>query len=182
MDISTTAEIEDRFVRETGLAGEFAGLVEPVLADLGMRLVRVVVSRRDGNTVQIMAERLDGSMSVDDCAMVSREISPLLDAYDPMDERYNLEISSPGIGRPLVRRSDFIRWNGFETKVKLREPIDGRKRFTGIIEGYEDNELLLRVDIEGYSEPQIIGLAVQGIEEARLVVNDALLKSGPKAG
>ena len=116
----------------------FAALIEPVLEDMGFRLVRVVMSRRDGGTIQIMADQAGGTINVDDCADISRRLSPLLDAHDPIKGRYFLEISSPGIDRILVRPSDFEDWAGDEAKVELTELIDGRRRFRGILEGYED--------------------------------------------
>jgi ribosome maturation factor RimP len=169
-----------RFIRETGLAGQFAELAEPVLESLGFRLVRVVISGRDGGTVQLMAERPDGSMSVDDCAIVSRNLSPVLDAHDPMEGSYRLEVSSPGIDRPLVRPSDFERWAGYEARIELRELIDGRRRFRGILEGFEDGEARIEVELEdeaGVVARRIIGLPVALIESAKLVMTDELLRA-----
>ena len=103
----------ERFVRETGPAADLAALVEPVLEDMGTRLVRVAVSLRDGGTIQIMADKAGGPINVDDCATISRRLSPLLDAHDPIEGRYYLEVSSPGIDRILVRPSDFEDWAGF---------------------------------------------------------------------
>src|SRR5215203_5453898 len=124
---------ERRLLIETGVAARVAAIVEPALADLGFRLVRVKVSGLNGCTVQIMAERPDGTMTVEDCEAVSRAISPILDLDDPVGIAYHLEVSSPGIDRPLVRVSDFTRWAGHEAKVELAVPMDGRKRFRGII-------------------------------------------------
>ena len=166
-----------RFVRETGPAAEIAELIEPVLEDMGFRLVRVVMSRRDGSTIQIMADKAGGTINVDDCATISRRISPLLDAHDPIKDRYFLEVSSPGIDRILVRPSDFEDWAGFETKVELKELIDGRRRFRGILEGYENGEMLLQVQLDEKSEPQTIGLAVDLIHDAKLVLTDELIRA-----
>ena len=132
---------DDRFYSETGLAATLAGLVAPVLENLGYRLVRVKISGRDGQTVQIMAERPDGSMMIEDCETVSRELSPLLDAHDLISDAYRLEVSSPGIDRPLVRASDFENWAGHLAKIELREPVDSRRRFQGKLEGFEDGEV-----------------------------------------
>lgn len=176
---------ERRFVRETGAAGEIAALAEPVLEDIGFRLVRVTVSGRDGGTVQIMAERPDGTMSVDDCAEASRRLSPLLDAHDPMPGRYHLEVSSPGIDRPLVRPEDFETWAGCEAKVELNEAVDGRKRFRGRIEGFADGEVRLEVAPEGDDGPRVMGFPAGMIATAKLVMSDDLLKTalaGRKAG
>src|SRR5574339_915916 len=110
----SAAVSEARFFCETGVAGEIAALVEPTLNDLGYRIVRVTISGRNGTTVQIMAERPDGTMTVEDCAEVSRQLSPLLDAHDPITGQYTLEISSPGIDRPPARVPDFGAWAGHQ--------------------------------------------------------------------
>ncbi|MGV1014874.1 MAG: ribosome maturation factor RimP [Methyloceanibacter sp.] len=166
---SPAASADQRFTRETGTERVIADLAEPVLEELGFRLVRVKVSGRDGGTVQIMAERPSGEMSVDDCATISRSLSPVLDAYDPMPGQYNLEVSSPGIDRPLVRPSDFALWAGHEAKIELNEPVDGRKRFRGVIEGVEEDEARLSIELEGKAEPVTIGLPFSLIGEAKLV-------------
>lgn len=174
---SLADELEARFFRETGVAAEVAGLVEPVLEDLGFRLVRVIVSGRDGGTVQVMADRSDGTVTIDDCAAISRRLSPVFDAHDPVAGGYNLEISSPGIDRPLVRPSDFEAWAGYEAKVELKELIDGRKRFRGEIEGFEDGEIRLEVDLGADEGRQVIGLPVELVAEAKLVLTDALVQA-----
>jgi ribosome maturation factor RimP len=168
---SPETSADRRFTRETGTERAIADLAEPVLEELGFRLVRVKVSGRDGGTVQIMAERPDGAMSVEDCAAISRSLSPVLDAYDPMPGRYNLEISSPGVDRPLVRPSDFALWAGHEAKIELKEPVDGRKRFRGVIEGADRNEARLKIELEGSAEPVVIGLPFSLISEAKLVAD-----------
>lgn len=169
--MSNAADADRRFARETGTERTIADLAEPVLEELGFRLVRVKVSGRDGGTVQIMAERAGGEMSIEDCAVISRSLSPVLDAYDPMPGHYNLEVSSPGIDRPLVRPSDFALWAGHEAKVELNEPVDGRKRFRGVIEGVADDEARLRIELEGKAEPVVIGLPFSLIGEAKLVAD-----------
>ncbi len=169
--MSNAADADRRFARETGTERTIADLAEPVLEELGFRLVRVKVSGRDGGTVQIMAERAGGEMSIEDCAVISRSLSPVLDAYDPMPGHYNLEVSSPGIDRPLVRPSDFALWVGHEAKVELKEPVDGRKRFRGVIEGIADDEARLRIELEGKTEPVVIGLPFSLIGEAKLVAD-----------
>jgi len=161
-------------VTETGLNARVAHLVEPVLAGLGFRLVRVRISGRDGMTVQIMAERPDGSMTVDDCETVSRDVSALLDVEDPIEQAYHLEISSPGIDRPLVRRSDFERWAGHEVKIELTVAQDGRRRFRGLLLGIEGERV--GVAEEG-SEPERRWLPLHDISDARLVLTDALIKT-----
>jgi ribosome maturation factor RimP len=164
-----------RFYSETGLAATLAGLVEPVLENLGYRLVRVKISGRDGQTVQIMAERPDGTMTIEDCEKVSKELSPLLDAHDPVSEAYRLEVSSPGIDRPLVRASDFENWSGHQAKIELRQPVDGRRRFQGKLEGFEDGEVRVELEL-----PEIgattIGFPLSLVSEARLVMTDELIR------
>ena len=174
-------KLHERFMRESGLAAEIAALAEPVIEELGLRLVRVKVAAQSGTTVQIMADRPNGAISVDDCALISRRLSPLLDAHDPIPGGYTLEVSSPGIDRPLVRPSDLEDWAGFEAKIELKELIDGRRRFRGILEGYEDGEARLRIELKDYDEPQVVGLPVALIGEAKLVMTDSLLKLAQSA-
>lgn len=176
MDETSGVDLQERFIRESGLAAKIAALAEPVIEELGLRLVRVKISAQGGTNVQIMADRPDGAITVDDCALISRRLSPSLDASDPIPGGYVLEVSSPGIARPLVRPSDFEDWAGFEAKIELTEMIDGRRRFRGIIDGYENGEVRLRVDLDGYEEPQAIGLPVAWIGEAKLVMTDSLLE------
>lgn len=165
----------ERFLRETGLAAAIAELAEPVLKDLGFRLVRVQIQGREGTTVQIMAERPDGTMTVNDCEAISRQLSPLLDVHDIVPGSYRLEISSPGIDRPLVRPSDFEDWAGYEAKIELSEPIEGRKRFRGHLDGFENGEVRIEVDLPGLG-PTIIGLPVSLISDAKLVLTDELVR------
>jgi ribosome maturation factor RimP len=167
-----------RFVVETGLAAEVAGICEPVLASLGFRLVRVLISRRDGTTVQIMAERTDGTMTVEDCASLSRQISPVLDAHDPLPGSYRLEISSPGIDRPLVRPSDFVDWAGQEARIEMREPVGGRRRFRGVLAGVDGGEVRLVASAAATDSAPgaLVSLPIAGIAEARLVLTDELIR------
>jgi ribosome maturation factor RimP len=160
-----------RFAREIAAEREIADLVEPVLEELSFRLVRVKLSGRDGGTVQVMAERSEGQMTIEDCASISRKLSPLLDALNPMPGGYRLEVSTPGIDRPLVRPSDFASWVGHEAKVELKELVDGRKRFRGRIEGIANGEAVLRIELPGEEEPQTIGIPFSLISEAKLVAN-----------
>jgi ribosome maturation factor RimP len=175
METSHEVASSDRFIQETGLASELVPLVEPVLESLGFRLVRIEVSGRDGKTVQIMAERPDGSMTIDDCEAVSKAVSPLLDVHDVVSEAYRLEVSSPGIDRPLVRPSDFVDWAGSEAKIEVKAPIEGRRRFKGRLEGFEDGEVLIEADL-GEDGHKVIGLAVGLIASARLVLTDELIR------
>jgi ribosome maturation factor RimP len=172
----TMAASGSRFIHEVGIAAEVASLVEPVLDSLGFRLVRVEVSGRDGKTVQIMAERADGSMSIDDCEAVSKEISPILDVSEVLSESYRLEVSSPGIDRPLVRPSDFEHWAGHEAKIEIKEPIEGRRRFRGRLEGFEDGEVRILVDLGEAGGEKVIGIAIGLVANARLVLTDELVR------
>ena len=168
---------DGRFSRETGIEREIADLAESVLEELGLRLVRVKVSGRDGGTVQVMAERPEGVMTIDDCASISRKLSTLLEARDPIPGGYRLEVSSPGIDRPLVRPSDFASWVGHEVKLELKELVDGRKRFRGVIEGTANGEALLRIELPGEKEPQTIGIPFSLISEAKLVADQAAIRA-----
>ncbi len=159
------------------MAGEIADLAEPLLDELGFRLVRVKVSGRDGGTVQIMAERPRGQMTIEDCATISRKLSALLDERDPMHGGYRLEVSSPGIDRPLVRPSDFASWVGHEAKLELNELVDGRKRFRGVIEGAADDEALIKIELPGEAEPVTIGIPFALISEAKLVADQAVVRA-----
>jgi len=172
-----TVDAEDRIIVETGLEARIAHIVEPVIAGLGYRLVRVKLSSMNGATLQIMAERPDGTMTVGDCEIVSRDLSPALDVEDPMDTAYNLEVSSPGIDRPLVRRSDFEKWAGHEAKVELTRPLDGRKRFKGILAGLDGDTVRLDLGTKSkLEETTTVSLPLADIGEARLVMTDALIR------
>jgi ribosome maturation factor RimP len=168
------ATIEPRLIAESGTAARVAALAEPVLATLGYRLVRVRVSGADGCTVQVMAEKPDGTMLIEDCEAASRALSPVLDAADPVDRAYRLEISSPGIDRPLVRRSDFERYAGHVVKVELERPIDGRKRYRGVLAGVEGEAARIRNE-DAKAEPPEFLLPIDDMAEAKLVLTDALV-------
>jgi ribosome maturation factor RimP len=166
---------ERRFVRETGTARVIADLAEPVLDELGFRLVRVKLTGQAGTTVQIMAERPDGQMTIEDCVTISRALSPLLDEQDPVPGEYRLEVSSPGIDRPLVRPSDFEAFAGHQAKIELVGAIDGRKRFRGVIDGAEAGEARLIMQLDG--ESTVVGLPFAMIAEAKLVSGDEDLRA-----
>ncbi|RXF73113.1 ribosome maturation factor RimP [Hansschlegelia zhihuaiae] len=167
---------EPRLVTETGIDARVAAIVGPTLLDLGFRLVRVKITGRDGCTVQIMAERADGTFTVEDCELASKAISPVLDVEDPIDRAYNLEMSSPGIDRPLVRVSDFSRWAGHLAKVEMEVPVEGRKRFKGMLEGVEGELALIRRDDAKAGEPARSKLPIRDVGEARLVLTDELIR------
>jgi ribosome maturation factor RimP len=167
---------EPRLVTETGIDARVAAIVGPTLLDLGFRLVRVKITGRDGCTVQIMAERADGTFTVEDCELASKAISPVLDVEDPIDRAYNLEMSSPGIDRPLVRVSDFSRWAGHIAKVEMEVPVEGRKRFKGVLEGVDGELALIRRDDAKADEPARAKLPIRDVDEARLVLTDELIR------
>jgi len=173
---------EPRLLAEPGLAARVAAIAEPVIESLGYRLVRVQVSQQSGLTVQIMAERPDGSMTVGDCETVSRALSPVFDAKDPIDQPHRLEISSPGLDRPLVRRSDFDRHAGHVAKIEMTRGIDGRKRFRGTLIGAEGDAVRLRRDDAKPDEQQEFLLPIEDMAEAKLVLTDALIAEALKRG
>jgi ribosome maturation factor RimP len=177
-----TADLDEpRLVRETGIAARVAAITEPVLMGLGYRLVRARVTGRDGCTVQIMAERPDGSFTIDDCEAASRALSPALDVEDPISSAYRLELSSPGIDRPLVRRSDFERNAGNEVKIEMEIPVEGRKRFRGELVGAEGTDARVRIT-DATGGPQTVRLPIGDMAEARLVLTEALVAESLRRG
>ena len=173
---------DPRLIVEPGLSARVAAIAEPVIESLGYRLVRVRVSGADGCTVQVMAERPDGSMTIEDCEEISRALSPVLDVADPVPQAYRLEISSPGLDRPLVRRSDFERHAGHLAKIEMNVPVDGRKRFRGFILGVDGDAALLRRDDVKNDEPTDVSLPIEDMAEAKLVLTDALIAESLRKG
>ena len=172
---SSAVPTEPRIITEPGLPARVAVVAEPVIEQLGYRLVRVKVSAAEGCTVQIMAERPDGSMTVEDCEMISRALSPVLDMADPIDRAYRLEISSPGIDRPLVRKSDFDRFAGHLVKIEMEIPVNGRKRFRGEIVGTSGDAARIRRDDAADDEAAEVLLTIEEMSEAKLVLTDDLV-------
>ena len=172
---STAAPSEPRLIIEPGMSARVATIVEPVIEQLGYRLVRVRVSGAEGCTVQIMAERPDGTMTVEDCEAVSRALSPVLDMADPIDRAYRLEISSPGIDRPLVRKSDFERYAGHVAKIETAMPFQGRRRFRGILMGTEGEAARIPRDDAAEGEEAEVLLPIEEMSEAKLVLTDQLV-------
>ena len=168
-------DAEPRMIVEPGLSARVAAIVEPVLESLGYRLVRVCVTGSDGCTVQVMAERPDGTMLIEDCEAASRALSPVLDTADPVDRAYRLELSSPGIDRPLVRRSDFERYANNVAKIEMNVPAHGRKRFRGMLLGVEGDCARIRRDDAKPEEPAEVLLPIEDMAEAKLVLTDALI-------
>ena len=172
---------EKRLVSEKGLEARVAAIVEPVIEDLGFDLVRVRITGQNGCTVQIMAEKPDGTMTIEGCEAVSRALSPVLDVEDPIDKEYHLEVSSPGVDRPLVRKRDFIAWSGHDAKVELGMPVDGRRRYRGILDGVEeDNLLMILPDVPQGTDPQV-RVPLGDLSEAKLVMTDKLMELALKA-
>ena len=149
---------------------KLAELLNPILDDLGFEMVRVRLSSGDPSTLQIMADRLDGQIGVDELAEINTSVGTILDVEDPIPENYTLEISSPGIDRPLTRIKDFDSFQGFEAKIETTELIDGRRRFRGVLAGVNNDEVLINLE-EG-----TIGLKFTWLSEARLVLSDDLIK------
>ncbi len=160
-------------IAKTPLDQRLAALVQPVIEGLGFELVRLRVMSGKHRTLQIMADRPQGGIEVDDCARISTAVSAVLDVDDPLEEAYTLEVSSPGIDRPLTRLKDFALWEGYDARVETAELIDGRRRFKGILAGVEDDEVL--IEIEEGGEPVTIGLKFDWLTDAKLILTDELI-------
>lgn len=180
MTLAESNSTDDRLVREMGVGARVAAIIEPVARDLGFRLVRVHLYDNNGQTVQVMAERDDGTFTVGDCEILSKAISPVLDVEDPIPQAYNLEVSSPGIDRPLVRRSDFELWAGHVAKLETASMVNGRKRFKGMIIKLEDNILHMRRDDAPDEADRDFAIPLQAIASARLVMTDDLIREALK--
>ncbi|MFQ5563579.1 MAG: ribosome maturation factor RimP [Parvularculaceae bacterium] len=161
----------------TPLEKRIETIIAPVIAATGFELVRVRITGSRRKTVQVMAERPDRTMTAEDCAMLSRALSPALDEAGPIGGAYTLEVSSPGIDRPLTRAEDFDEWRGFEARLELNRTIEGRKRFRGVLAGVENDQVAF--DIEGEEETAFIPLA--WIANAKLVLTDDLVRESLKA-
>ncbi len=171
---------EPRTITESGLEARVAAIVEPEVEDLGFRLVRVKISGVNGTTLQIMAERPDGTMNVAGCEEISRAISPVLDIEDPIDRAYHLEVSSPGIDRPLVRKSDFKTWSGHIAKLETRQMINGRKRYKGLILHVDGEDITFRREAPAKDEEPEFVIPVGEIKDAKLVLTDELIDEALK--
>jgi len=166
---------EKRYVKETGLEMRIAHIVEPVANDLGYALVRVKITQESGCTLQIMAEDANGRFAITDCERLSKDLSPVLDVEDPIDREYHLEVSSPGIDRPLVRARDYRTYVGHEARIELADPLDGRKRFRGLIAAATDDSVTITLpDAPAGTDPNHV-LPLASIAEAKLVMTDRLL-------
>ncbi len=161
-------------IAKTSIDKRLAEIITPVIEDMGFELVRVRLMGGKTPTLQIMAEKPEGGIEVDDCAAISTAVSATLDVEDPIEDQYTLEVSSPGIDRPLTRLKDFDTWDGYEAKLETEQQIDGRKRFKGALQGTEGSEVLIEIDVDG--EPMVIGLEFDWLSDAKLVLTDELIR------
>ncbi|WP_273759858.1 ribosome maturation factor RimP [Bartonella sp. ML70XJBT.G] len=171
---------EPRLFEEDGVEARVGALIIPLLKPLGFRLVRVKLLGLNGLTLQIMVERADGSMTVEDCETVSRTVSPLLDVQNIIERKYHLEISSPGIDRPLVRKSDFLHWQGHIAKIETKRTIDGRRKFRGTLTNITQEGFTLNTDKVAYGEALYLSIAFCDITNAHLVLTDELIRDALK--
>lgn len=160
-------------IAKTAIDQRLAALLTPTMEDLGYELVRIRLMSGKTRILQIMADRPEGGINVDDCAKISTAVSAVLDVEDPIEDNYTLEVSSPGIDRPLTRLKDFDMWNGYEARVETTELIDGRRRFKGMIAGTEGDEVLITLDEGG--EEVTIGLQFEWLSDAKLILTDELI-------
>ena len=183
-DVAVDAELlaEPRLVVEPGVGARVATVATPVLQGMGYRLVRIKVSAEAGCTVQIMAERPDGTMQIEDCEAISKALSPVMDIADPIQRAYRLEISSPGIDRPLVRRTDFERYIGHLVKIEMAVAHEGRKRFRGKLAGVEGSGIkITRDDVRADQDASVL-LTMEDIASANLVLTDELIAESMRRG
>jgi ribosome maturation factor RimP len=180
--VDTELLAEPRLVVEPGVAARVSAVATPVLQGMGYRLVRIKISGEAGCTVQIMAERPDGTMQIEDCEAISKALSPVLDVADPIDRAYRLEISSPGIDRPLVRRSDFERFGGHLVKIEMAVAQQGRKRFRGTLQGVDGDCVRLHRDDISAGEDADVRLVMEDIADARLILTDELIAESMRRG
>jgi ribosome maturation factor RimP len=161
-------------IAKAAIDRRIAAIVTPAIEGLGFELVRVRLMGGQRKTLQIMADRPGGGIEVDDCAKISTAVSAVLDVEDPLEDAYTLEVSSPGIDRPLTRLKDFVDWSGYEAKIETSEMIDGRRRFRGVLAGVEDDEVLLTLEEQG--EEVTVGLKFEWLSDAKLVLTDELIR------
>ena len=166
-------------IAKTAIDRRLAEIVGPVIEDLGFELVRIRLMGGQTKTLQIMAERPDGGIEVDECAQISNAVSAVLDVEDPITDMYNLEVSSPGIDRPLTRLKDFDTYEGYEARIETAELVGGRKRFKGVLVGIEDNDVLINIEDQG--EEVTVGLNFDWLADAKLVLTDDLIREMLKA-
>ncbi|HDR28408.1 ribosome maturation factor RimP [Rhodovulum sp.] len=162
-------------IAKTAMDRRLAEILSPVIEGLGFELVRIRLMGGKTKTLQIMTERPEGGIEVDECARISTAVSAVLDVEDPLEDAYTLEVSSPGIDRPLTRLKDFAVWEGHEAKIETTEMIDGRRRFKGVLAGVENDEVLIEIDGPD-GQPVTIGLEYDWLSDAKLVLTDELIR------
>jgi ribosome maturation factor RimP len=160
-------------IAKTAIDRRLADIVGPVIESMGFELVRIRLMGGNTRTLQIMADRPAGGIIVEDCAQISLAVSAVLDVEDPIEDNYHLEVSSPGIDRPLTRLKDFDVWNGYEARIETTELISGRRRFKGNLAGTEGDEVLIEIEESG--APVTIGLKFDWLSDAKLILNDDLI-------
>ncbi|MBE0552824.1 MAG: ribosome maturation factor RimP [Rhodobacteraceae bacterium] len=160
-------------IAKTAIDRRLADIVGPVIEGLGFELVRIRLMGGATRTLQIMADRPEGGIGVDECGDISTAVSAVLDVEDPIEENYVLEVSSPGIDRPLTRLKDFETWKGWEARIETTELIDGRRRFKGGLMGVEGDEVL--IEIEEGGQDLTIGLRFDWLSDAKLILTDELI-------
>ncbi len=164
-------------IAKSAMDRRLAEIITPVIEDMGFELVRVRLMAGKATTLQVMADRPEGGIEVDDCAEISNAIGAVLDVEDPILDAYTLEVSSPGIDRPLTRLKDFEAFEGYEAKLETAEPIDGRRRFRGVLAGIEGDEVLINVAAGGAGDETVtIGLKFDWLGDAKLVLTDDLIR------
>ncbi len=160
-------------IAKTAIDRRLAEIVTPVIEDLGFELVRIRLMGGKTATLQIMADRPEGGINVEDCAEISTAVSATLDVEDPVEDAYMLEVSSPGIDRPLTRLKDFDTYEGYEARIETNQPIDGRKRFKGVLAGIEGEDVLINIEDQG--EIVTVGLNFDWLADAKLILTDELI-------
>lgn len=169
--------LSNTLIAKAAIDRRLAEIIGPVIEDMGFELVRIRLMSGKSQTLQIMAERPSGGIEVDECAAISNAVSATLDVEDPILDTYTLEVSSPGIDRPLTRLKDFETFEGYEAKLETTELIDGRRRFRGVLAGVEGNEVLINVDGSSEGEETVtLGLDFDWLSDAKLVMTDELIR------
>ena len=166
--------MNNSLIAKAAIDRRLAEIITPVIEDLGFELVRVRLMSGKESTLQIMAQKPDGTIEVDDCAIISTAVSAVLDVEDPIVDAYTLEVSSPGIDRPLTRLKDFEQWSGYVAMIETTELIDGRRRFKGTLAGTEGDEVLITLDDD--TDQPTIGLKFDWLSDAKLVLTDELIR------
>ncbi|WP_127106580.1 ribosome maturation factor RimP [Pararhodobacter zhoushanensis] len=174
----STGSVGD-LVARTAIDQRLAEIVKPAVEAAGFELVRLRLMSGKTRTLQIMADRPDGGIEIDELGEVTTMVSAVLDVDDPLEDPYVLEVSSPGIDRPLTRLKDFDTWEGYEARIETNELIDGRRRFKGTLQGTEGTEVLLEIEDQG--TPVTIGLQFDWLSDAKLVLTDELIEETLRA-